>query len=244
MATDQRNIDFMLLGMLPGFHFNNPYRFFFNPERPEGLRFEAGPPQSLKLSIKLAKPEQDGGGLSHGLECRAFTSRLVAPKYWTFVEQLIKGRFEAADTSVKLPLIIRGEVKIDESGCITKGFGVVRDVYPEALQALCDEVFQELNDGLLRFLKLLRWQQELDASHGVFDFEPSLYWRVQDGQFWHVGLKRQPESTTRSPAGITWSDKDQQQFAALWAQREVEEPLAHELLREAKAALYAAVVSR
>jgi hypothetical protein len=41
----------------------------------------------------------------------------------------------------------------------------------------------------------------------------------------------------RSPAGISWQDEYEQEFGALWRQDKVEEPLAHELLREAKAAL-------
>jgi hypothetical protein len=138
---------------------------------------------------------------------------------------------------VKLPLTVRGEVKIDKSGRIADGFPVPLDLYPPALQALRDDVFRELNEGLVRFLKLLRWQQEIDAPHEVFDFQPSLYWRVQDGEFYLVGQKRRSAKTMRSPVGITWSDEDQREFAALWAQ-EVEEPLAHELLREARAALY------
>ena len=231
MITQERKLDLLLLGTLRG--------FFFNPHRPEGLQFTAGPPRPLNVSVKPAKPGEDDSGLWHGLECRVLTSRAVTPNHWTFVEQLINRKFElSAETAVKLPLIIRGEVKIDESGRIADGFPVPFDLYPPALQTLCDDVFRELNDGLVRFLKLLRWQQEIDAPHRVFDFQPSLYWRVEDGggKFWGVGQKRKPGATTRSPAGIMWSDEDQQEFSGLWAQ-EVEEPLAHELLREAKAAL-------
>lgn len=209
--------------------------FSFNPHRPEGLQFNAGPPRPLNVSIKPKKPDEDGGGFRHGLECRVLTGRQVPLNQWIFVDKIIKRRFEAAETSVSLPLIKRGEVKIDESGRIADGFGVPRDLYPPALQGLCDDVYRELNDGLVRFLKLLRWQQEIDAPHSIFDFRPSLYWRVEAGKFWHVGLERQSGTTTRSPVGITWSDEDQREFAALWAQ-DVEEPLAHELLREAKAA--------
>src|SRR5262245_14715500 len=100
-----------------------------------------------------------------------FNGRPITLSQWTFVEQLIKRRFEPGETSVKLPLMERGEVKIDESGRIADGFAVPLDLYLSALQSLCDEVFQELNDGLVRFLKLLRWQQEIDTPDTVFDFQ-------------------------------------------------------------------------
>jgi hypothetical protein len=71
----------------------------------------------------------------------------------------------------------------------------------------------------------------------VFDFEPALYWRIAEGSYSIVGRKRQGGFTTRSPAGIEWTHEDQHEFTALWAQPTAEEPLAHELLREAKVAL-------
>ncbi len=229
MTSQERSLDFLLLGTLHG--------FFFNPHRPEGLEFAAGPPRPLNVSVKPEKPDEDGGGF-RGLQCRVLTQRRVAQNHWTFVEQLINRKFElSAETPVKLPLIVRDEVKIDETGHLANGFSVPFELYPPPLQILCDDVFRELDDGLVRFLKLLRWQQEIDAPHNVFDFRPSLYWRVAEGPYWHVGLKRQGGRPTRSPAGITWSEEDQREFAALWAQPTAEEPLAHELLREAKVAL-------
>jgi hypothetical protein len=138
---------------------------------------------------------------------------------------------------MELPLVQRGEIKIDETGHIADGFSVPFELYPPALQTVCDEVFRELRTGLERFLKLLRWQQEIDAPHRVFDFEPALYWRIADGPYRIVGQKRGEGFTARSPAGIQWSDADQREFAELWAQRAAEEPLAHELLREARVAL-------
>ena len=213
---------------------------FFNPHRPEGLQFAAGPPRPLNVSVRPEKPDDDGGGFSHGLNCRALTNRSIAWNNWKFVEQIINRRYEVtADISVKLPWIVRGEVKIDETGYIVDGFPVPFELYPPTVQTLCDDVFRELSDGLVRFLKLLRWQQEIDAPHNVFDFGPSLYWRIAPGSYSHVGLKRQGGNVTRSPAGITWSEEDQREFTELWAQPTAEEPLAHELLREAKVALHA-----
>jgi hypothetical protein len=229
-VSDQQNLDFLLLATL--------HSFGFNPHKPEGLQFNVGPPHPINVSIKPQKPDEDGGGFHRGLICRVLASKPVAASQWEFVEQLIKRRFEPGETSVKLPLIVRDEVKIDENGRIADGFAVPLDLYPSALQSLRNDVFRELNEGLVRFLKLLRWQQEIDAPHEVFDLQPSLYWRVRDGEFYIVGQKRRSGTTARSPVGITWSDEDQREFGALWAE-EVEEPLGHELLREAKAALAA-----
>jgi hypothetical protein len=230
MTAQERNVEFLLTGTLQG--------FFFNPHRPEGLHFTAGAPRPLNVTVKPAKPDADDSGLRHGLDCRVLTSRSVALGLWTFVEQLINRRFEPSiGGSVELPLIVRDEVKIDETGHIADGFSIPFEMYPSPLQTVCDDVHRELRDGLVRFLKLLRWQQEIDAPHRVFDFEPSLYWRVAAGPYYILGQKRQGGRTTRSPTGITWSDEDQREFGALWAHPTAEEPLAHELLREAKVAL-------
>jgi hypothetical protein len=231
MAAAERNIDFLLTGMLEG--------FFFNPHRSEGLQFTAGAPNPLNVRVAPAKPDTDGGGFEHGLNCRALASRSVPAKLATFVEQLINRKFEWPDEPlVQLPLVRHGRVQIDATGYIAEGFSVPFDLYPSALQRVCDDVFRELHAGLERFLKLLRWQQEIDAPHRLFDFQPALYWRVAEGPYHHVGRKQRGGSTTRSPAGITWSDEDQRGFAALWAQPAAEEPLAHEPLREAKIALH------
>jgi hypothetical protein len=48
-------------------------------------------------------------------------------------------------------------------GPTAESFSVPFDLYPSALQEVCDDVFRELREGLERFLKLLRWQQEIDA---------------------------------------------------------------------------------
>jgi hypothetical protein len=231
MAIEEHSIDFLLTGTVDG--------FFFNPERPEGLKFTSGPPKPFNVSLRPEKPEEDGAGLRHGLRCGVSTSGPAAPEHRIFVEELIKRKFIASpDTPTKLPLILRGEIKIDQNGHLTDGFSVPFELYPPPLQTLCDDVYRELYDGLVRFLKLLRWQQEIDAPHNVFEFRPSLYWRVVPGAYWHVGRKRQDGRPVRSPAGITWSLDDEREFAALWAQPATEEPLAHELLREAKGALH------
>jgi hypothetical protein len=174
MPGYERDIDFLLEGTLRG--------FFFNPHRPEGLKFTAGPPRPLNVSVTPKKPDTDGGGFHYGLKCRVLTSRSVASGLCTFIAHLIDRKFEpSADNPVELPLVQRGEIKIDETGHIADGFSVPFELYPPALQTVCDEVFRELRTGLERFLKLLRWQQEIDAPHRVFDFEPALYWRIADG---------------------------------------------------------------
>jgi hypothetical protein len=228
MTAEERNIDFLLTGTLEG--------VFFNPFRPEGLQFTAGPPNPLNVRVAPEKPDSDPGGFQHGLNCRSVTSRSVPTKLANFVEQLIHRKFDWPDEPL-VPLIEREQVQIDAAGNIAEGFSVPFDLYPSALQEVCDDVFRELREGLERFLKLLRWQQEIDAPHQVFEFEPALYWRVAEGPYWHVGQRRRGSSTTQSPAGITWSNEDQREFGALWAQPAAEEPLAHELLREAKMAL-------
>ena len=227
------SIDFLLTGNLSG--------FFFNPHRRDGLTFTSGPPKPLLLTVRPENPEKDDSGLMFGLRYRVVTTRTVAPEIRTFVKQLINRRFHLVlDSSIKLPLVKNNQVRIDAEGNVAEGFSVPFELYPADLQTLCDDVSRELSDGVLRFFKLLRWQQEIDAPHDVFgDFKPALYWKVSGETYSIVGFRRQGGNTIRSPAGITWTDEDERDFTALWVDPSAEEPLAHELLREAKAALTA-----
>jgi hypothetical protein len=86
MTAEERNIDFLLTGTLEG--------VFFNPFRPEGLQFTAGPPNPLNVRVAPEKPDSDPGGFQHGLNCRSVTSRSVPTKLANFVEQLIHRKFD------------------------------------------------------------------------------------------------------------------------------------------------------
>ena len=143
MSADQQ-LDFLLLA--------NVHGFFFNPLQPDGLTFRAeAPPANI-----LIKPARDGSGLI-GLECRAYGSRAVAAELRAFATDLIDGRFRMySEAPIKLPLVRDKKQLIDASGELAKGFSPPLNLYPPALQSVCEEVAAELRSEVERFFKLLR----------------------------------------------------------------------------------------
>ena len=230
MSESYIRLHFLMLATLRG--------FFFNPERPEGLSFTAPAPCPISLSIRPMDPDNDGAGIRRGLNCRARSRVPVQEDLHRFVEGLIEGRFYLyAGAPIRLPHIDRGDEQINAVGVIREGDGVPFEFYPPDLQSVCDSVQADLQQRIERFIKLLRWQQEIDGPHGIFDSDPALYWNVrgEDDQYYFVQSRRET-SSGRSPAGITWDEIDQTEFRNLWSRCDLREPLAHELLREAKAA--------
>lgn len=225
MSADHQ-LDFLLSATVSG--------FFFNPHRPDGLTLQAEAPRA-HISIKPAYPDQDGGGLHPGLECRAYDSRAVDPELRAFAIDLMNGRFRMhSEAPSKLPLFRDKKQLIDASGELAKGFSPPLELYPSALQSVCDEVAGQLRSELERFFKLIRWQQEIDGPHDVFEWKPILYWKTSPEGSYHVVGRRQQEWIGRSPAGIEWSEVDRLEFQQLWSNADAVEPLGHELLREAR----------
>jgi hypothetical protein len=225
VSADQQ-LDFLLLANVQG--------FCFNPHRPDGLTFRAEAP-TTNISIRPADPEEDGSGLRSGLECRAYGSRTVDPELGAFAIDLMNRRFRMhSEAPIKLPLLRDKKQLIDASGELAKGFSPPLGLYPSALQSVCDEVAGELRSELERFFKLIRWQQEIDGPHGVFEWNRALYWKASPEGNYHAVGRRQQQWVGRSPAGIEWSQVDELEFRQLWARADAAEPLGHELLREAR----------
>ncbi|WP_156438915.1 hypothetical protein [Bradyrhizobium valentinum] len=230
--SEVRELHFLLVADLRG--------FFFNPHRPDGVTFQADVPP-VHISVKPREPEQDGSGSHHGLDCRVLSSRMVDPELWEFASALIDKRFKMyPGVQIELPLLRDKQELINGSGKIAEGFGVPLELYPPELQNICDAAANDLRSTAERFFKLLRWQQEIDGPHHVFEWDPALYWRTSpSGEYYIVG-RRQQTSIGRSPAGIEWEEADERDFRDLWAKVEAAEPLGHELLREAQGAVRAA----
>jgi hypothetical protein len=152
---------------------------------------------------------------------------------------LIDGRLLSfPDAPYQFPFTARGKEWIDKDGRIAEGFGVPREFYPPELLTLCEQVGTELRGRLERFIKLLRWQQEIDGPHGLFEGVPVLYWRTHDDakEYVAVGRPRQ-ETGSRALHGIGWDCDDARDMRTLWSRPDAQEPLAHELIREAGVAL-------
>ena len=221
------NVHFMLHARLQG--------YCFNPLRPEGIKFTSAEPDEINISLKPSDENHDWS-LDHTLICRVFKSVTVPLALRDFVANLVERRFQLYDGSpIELPYFERGQEKIDKDGNIRSGHGVQFEHYPPALQTICSQTRATLQDQAERFVKLLRWQQEIDGPHVLFADRGTLYWNVNLNEYWGVSFGAQ-SSSGRSPAGITWDEEDQSDFGCLWSQSDMNEPLAHELLREAFAA--------
>jgi hypothetical protein len=202
--------------------------YCFNPLRPEGIKFAAAEPSEINVSITPS----DAGCFNRSLVCSAYWNVTVPPELRDFVANLVERKFQQYTGSpLVLPYVERDEEQIDKDGNIRSGYGVKFEHYPVALQEICDQNRATLQDKVERFVKLLRWQQEIDGPHVLSSGRGALYWNVNPNNYWAVAPGKQ-SSGGRSPAGITWDETDQSDFADLWSSG-TNEPLAHELLREA-----------
>ena len=203
----------------------------FNPARPEGIKFAIGGQHKLHLSLTPNERERDG--FWEGLTCRVYAAVPASEDERAFVSDLIGGRFkEYSGMPLSLPHVVRGITEIESGGKIRSGYGVPFEYYPPSLRSLCDDVHNELFSAAVRFVKLMVWQQEVDSPHWPFESD-HLYWRISnDGEYRAIGLRLQT-AEGRSPVGFQWDEEDRKDFQALWDSGATE-PLAHELLREAR----------
>ena len=206
----------------------------FNPFLKGGLKFES---ESPRICISISPGSEDGA--FQNLECKVRYSLPATEREADFVVALNAGRYLAiSGAPLSLPFK-SGNSSIDEDGCMSKGFPVSREMLPASIQLICERAASEMNCQLIRFMKLLRWRQDLDGPALPFDREPVLYWKVSEDVYHYVPSKSQSFSS-RGRIGIRWGDDDVENFSDIWSTDGVVEPLAHELLREARSLLGAA----
>jgi hypothetical protein len=223
-TTESRIIEFMLNVQLDN--------VFFNPAKPDGIAFAIGEQHNLRLRLAPKDPKQDSFGHRYGLTCEVYARVPANLKQREFVSALLDGRFTSYQgMPIRLPHVQHSTEQIDSEGAIREGYGVPFEYYPPDLQQLCDTVSKDLFDAAARFVKLLIWQQDVDSPHWPFTSH-HLYWRVTEGMYHLIGLRGQA-SQVRHPVGFMWDAQDQTEFFELWHSG-ASEPLAHELLREAR----------
>lgn len=205
----------------------------FNPAKADGLTFHLDQEPRVDLTLKPSEADDDPFGFRRGLTCRATTNVAVSESQRDFVSSIIAGRFVPyAGMPIALPYTERGMVQIDAFGMLREGFGMPFELYPPDLQRVCDTARDNLRANMARFIRLLRWYQDIGGPYQPFDFEPTLYWKTDGELYYAVGMKSR-EQTARGSAGIVWNDESSDEIGALWSQAGCDEPLAHELLREA-----------
>jgi hypothetical protein len=226
MEASQRSIRFLLLSQLQD--------IMFNPARREPLEFTCEDPE-ISLSIRSDSISDDShwSGFDN-LVCKVTCELPANSCLVEFVQGLESRRYiDVPGAPLKLPVCSEGVEYIISSGNILEGTPIFAEHCPSELREICSQARKRLEEQLERFLRLLRWSQNIDAPHFIFEWEPSLYFCVTGPEYILVPQVREASQAGRSPRGIRWSNDKDSAIRNLWSNLEISEPLAHELLREA-----------
>lgn len=222
---EPRRLHFLIVEALRG--------YTFNPHLPEGLRFTDD-----DTNFEITVMSESGG--HRDLEVRAETSRIATAKQIEFVEALIDQRYMPSIGNLKkLPLVSNEKILIAEDGSISGGYTVRWNIIPKDLQEVLREAEEHLREKAMRFLRLLRWQQDASGPSSILpkpSKSPVIYWKTSHEKYYLAPLPDIETITLSSHGGIHWSTEYQEEFRNLWSAKIEDEPLGHQLLREAKSA--------
>ena len=177
---------------------------------------------------------------------RCLSELVVGEEIYDFIDNFINDKFLITENSkIKLPFIIKnGHVKdgvvtdrevIDIEGNIRHDFSPTLEMLPDEIQSICKDMKLHLNKVLKRFTSILIWFQGLESSHQPFKMSPSVYWRVKEGSYYLLPFPKQGSFSVGMRKGISWRESDVDDLEKIWSTKDIDEPLAHELWREALA---------
>lgn len=210
--------------------------YVFNPFRPQGLDFKDA---KTGLEISIRGPDQVGMPWDGFTDLRLYAkiSCEATNRQICFVDKLINNRIiDPKETPISLPYFGRQKELITANGEISKGYYPTSSFLPKDLQDLCVSKGNELEQHSSRFVGLLRWMGNANGP-AIFqerkDSRFGLYWKTTQDDYHGVPWPKQGPFELGIEAGLQWRDAGSEVFSALWHSNR-EEPLAHELLREAK----------
>ncbi|SLN63824.1 hypothetical protein ROA7450_03353 [Roseovarius albus] len=225
---------------MPQIHFilkASLHEYVFNPFRPEGLSF-TDEANGLEIQIKCRGDESDSDFGHRNLELIAKVSRDATERQTNFVETLVVERIVKPDeTPLNLPHFLGNDEVIDLNGKIAPGYGPNVDILPRKLRELCVSTGKEMERHAIRFLQLLRWLEKVPGPEKIGygpDIRGGLYWRTTQENYHAVPRRKRDAFTLLVGEGLKWSDETQRNFTQLWSNTGQQEPLGHQLLREAK----------
>lgn len=213
--------------------------YVFNPHRPEGLSFTDAA-TGVEIQIRACGEEGDFGFGHRNLELRVKTSCDATECQVCFLETLLNERIvEPDETPIELPYYINKNEVVTSEGEIAKGYSPTSDFLPTDLEELCISTGIELKEHAIRFIELLRWLEKANGPFKIWDSSDErfgLYWKTNQEHYHSVPWPKQGPLTAMLGGfgGLTWSAEDQQTLAQLWELGIAQEPLGHQLLREAK----------
>ena len=210
--------------------------YTFNPHLPEGIEFTF-PDQSSVIRLKA---KTDG---HRDIEAKVTAVRDISSDYRSFVENIIEKKYLVlSDCPLVLPVLDGDKELVSVAGEVVPGYSITFDMLPLGLQRVCQEVTSSMAESLVRFLSLLRWQQNASGPHAAFPHlqagqaVPVFFWKTEHENCYLAPLPRNQVLSVSSSGGMRWEERHRVAFGGLWSEAGAAEPLAHELLREAKLA--------
>ena len=228
--NDQNKLCFVLNFKTKGIHFSN--------KRYEPIEINVAIPEvlpstpSVQIKIKQ-KIDQHGGVAFDGSgEGSAKCEIAASEEQCKFVDALNNHQYKPYFKGIQLPLLQRGEEQISLEGNIRSGFAISGQLLPAELVDLSTGVKANLEGAVIRLINLLRWQQDVTSPANPIDFF-GLYWRHLSKVAHHVPSIQEP-MTLNTIDHIHWIEDNRLELQNLLSVDNMNEPLGHQLLREAK----------
>jgi hypothetical protein len=138
--------------------------------------------------------------------------------------------------TITLPHVGSRRELIASDGMLSQGYMLSWKYYPDELKAICEKAFTELTMETHRFIKLLMWFFNTSHVHDPIR-HISLYCNTRGRAYHVVNLPHASESYWQND--IVWNEPNGSGFTSLFKSTS-EEPLGHELFREAGSLLQSA----
>jgi hypothetical protein len=194
---------------------------------PEGVAFHLGGPHNIR--VKFRRPTADEvshGYTSDAIFCVAESEWEPNPKVKQVLEDLAALRVPKGS---KIPENHDGKWYLDDEGGLREKRLLPLSYLPDSAQQAVRQIRQELAGAIRRTVKLLRWRWSLSGPHNPFAAREDSY--SLDGTVWRT-LPTDLSVSVEGSSSFTLTESRREQFAELLSSN-AEEPLGHELLREA-----------
>lgn len=186
--------------------------------------------QDKELQIRPSD-ESYGQFGERSLCCYLFTTKKISCRVTSILSALLKGRLLLdSNPQIILPYLECGKERVSEDGSVASDFIVPLDFLPKAARDRLSQVLAEMNSDITNFLNALRWRCASDGGYQV-SLKSGLEWSTNQKD-WHL-VPYNYNVSAQVYSGLDFSKETLSNVTSLW-KRGCKEPLAHELIREAK----------
>jgi len=224
-----KKVNFMSLAHITG--------LTFNPAQPLGIRLRRSGRRPVTATLIPSHPEHDPFGHRQGLECKLSRSYPIDEFLFQFIDRLNSRIFTPyPGMTITLPHMgSRGEL-IARDGAISEGYLLSWKHLPNELKTICKSSLDELTMETQRLIKLITWFFNTSHVHDPVR-HISLYWNTRGKNYHFVKTPHKPSGYWQND--VVWNEANEACFVSLWKSAS-EEPLGHELFREAGSLLHSA----